>query len=223
VTAGQLTLPLPNDPETQRETLNHYAVFDQIAGANPFDLFDDRIGVDVAFGRQGRGLDAHALALKGHDPNSGLPTDGMDRMLALKDEISTVVLSAYRYDGDRSLGPNEPAGRTSDRFWREALAANGYFGNAEIDLLYQQGRDSNAGGFGGPAGSNGGYGQLRWAFSPRLSAIARFDSIHDDITGNRRALTTSLLFRPLANARFTVENVWETGRNALAAAWLIAY
>src|SRR5215472_2249422 len=44
VTAGEFTLPLPVDPETQRDTENHYAIFDQTVGADPFDLFEDKIG-----------------------------------------------------------------------------------------------------------------------------------------------------------------------------------
>ncbi|HEY0615495.1 MAG TPA: hypothetical protein VGC96_12665, partial [Candidatus Elarobacter sp.] len=36
---GQFTLPLPVDPETFRETTDHYAIWDQTAGDNPFTFF----------------------------------------------------------------------------------------------------------------------------------------------------------------------------------------
>src|SRR5581483_10705435 len=52
VQAGQFTLPLPNDPETMRPTENHYAVFDQTVGENPFDLFNDGLGLNVGYGNR---------------------------------------------------------------------------------------------------------------------------------------------------------------------------
>ncbi|MBV8356207.1 MAG: hypothetical protein JO101_12850, partial [Candidatus Eremiobacteraeota bacterium] len=72
VKAGQFTLPLPNDPETQRPTENHYAIYDQTVGLNPFNFFDDRIGLDAHV--SARGGELSLLALKGHDPQSGLPS-----------------------------------------------------------------------------------------------------------------------------------------------------
>src|ERR1700687_5506925 len=89
ITTGQFTLPLPADPETQRDTLNHYALFDQTIAKNPFNFFDDRIGIDVAYGRNDAGPAFHLLALKGHDPQSGLPTTGTDRMLLGQDSSAT--------------------------------------------------------------------------------------------------------------------------------------
>jgi hypothetical protein len=173
VTTGQFTLPLPNDPETQRDTITHYAIFDQTIGSNPFNLFDDRIGLDVAYGSQGGGLDLQAIALKAHDPQSGLGTSGVDKMFVAQEGSATMLFSAYRYDGYRWPGP------VSDRFWRQALATNQYFGDAEIDVLFQEGRDSSADGRGLVVRSGGGYGQLRWAFSPAVVGIARFDSTYD--------------------------------------------
>ena len=91
------------DPETQRETINHYRIFDQQVGANPFDFFNDGIGADIAFGRDAtlNGTAFHALALKGHDPQSGLPTSGVDAMAYVQSAGRIVVGSAYYYVGTR--------------------------------------------------------------------------------------------------------------------------
>src|SRR5271166_3674523 len=64
VTAGQFTLPLPVDPETQRETINHYQIFDQKVGDDPFDCFNDGMGIDIAYGRETDGTVVHLMALK---------------------------------------------------------------------------------------------------------------------------------------------------------------
>ena len=216
-TAGQFTLPLPVDPETQRWTLRHYAIFDQTVGANPFNLFDDRIGLDASFGKQIRGIDLHALALKSHDPQSGLPNRGTDTMFALQDAVVGSVFSLYRYDGRRPLGP------VSDRFWRQALSANVYLGKAEIDALAQMGLDSSADGMGRSVNSHGGYGQLIWSFSPTLMGVTRYDTTYDALAGKADSVTTSLVVRLRSNMRLTVEGVARKSGGAVNAAWLFAY
>jgi hypothetical protein len=216
-TAGQFTLPLPVDPETQRRTINHYAVFDQTVGSNPFNLFDDRIGLDAAYGRQIGGIDFNALALKGHDPQSGLPTSGLDSMFVIQSANPGALFSAYRYDGHRPLGP------VSDRFWRQAIAANAYLGKAEIDALAQTGRDTSADGMGLLVNSHGEFAQLVWAFSPGLSGITRYDSTGDALMGRFDSLTTAMIFRVRPNMRFTIEGVSGPRRGAISAAWLFAY
>jgi hypothetical protein len=216
-TAGQFTLPLPVDPETQRETLKHYAVFDQAVGANPFNLFDDRIGVDAAYGYQIRGLDVQALAMKGHDPQSGLPTSGVDNMFTLQSLSSSLVLSVYHYQGWRPLGP------VSDEFYRQALAANVYWGKAQIDLLAQMGKDTSANGFGFQVGSQGGFGQMTWYFSPGLTGVVRYDSTSDILAGRAESVTTTLIYRLRPNQRVTVEDVSGFGKASVNAAWLFAY
>jgi len=216
-TAGQFTLPLPVDPETQRWTLRHYAIFDQKVGANPFNLFDDRIGLDAAFGRQIRGVDLHALALVGHDPQSGLPNLGTDTMFAAQGAGAGVVFSLYRYDGRRPLGP------VSDRFWRQALSANVYVGKAEIDALAQMGHDSSADGMGSSVNSHGGFSQLIWSFSPALMGVTRYDTTYDAFAGPTTSVTTSLVIRLRSNMRLTVEGVTRKSGGSVNAAWLVAY
>jgi hypothetical protein len=216
-TAGQFTLPLPVDPETQRWTLSHYAIFDQTVGANPFNLFDDRIGLDAAFGKQIRGFDFHALALKGHDPQSGLPTLGADTMFAAQSAGGGAVFSLYRYDGRRPLGP------LSDRFWRQALSANVYVGKAEIDAMAQSGHDSSADGMGLSVNSYGGFSQLIWSFSPELMGVTRYDTTYDALAGQAHSVTTSLIVRVRSNMRLTVEGVARKSGGAVNAAWLVAY
>lgn len=216
-TAGQFTLPLPVDPETQRSTLSHYAVFDQTVGANPFNLFDDRIGLDASFGRQIRGIDLHALALKAHDPQSGLSNLGMDTMFAAQSANGGAVFSLYRYDGRR------PLGSVSDRFWRQALSANVYVGKAEVDALAQSGHDSSADGMGHAINSHGGFGQLIWSFSPALMGVTRYDTTFDALAGPADSVTTSLIVRLRPNMRLTVEGVARDSGGSLNAAWLVAY
>ena len=216
-TAGQFTLPLPVDPETERPTLNHYAIFDQTVGANPFNLFDDPIGLDAAFGKQIRGIDLHALALAGHDPQSALPRAGTDTMFAAQAATQAATFSAYRYDGRRSIGP------VSDRFWRQALSANVFVGKAQVDVLAQTGRDSSADGFGRSVNSHGGYGQVMWSFSPALTGITRYDTTYDELAGKAESVTASLVVRVRSNMRFTVEGVARNPRGDINAAWLVAY
>jgi hypothetical protein len=216
-TTGQFTLPLPVDPETERPTQNHYLIFDQTVGANPFNLFDDRIGLDTAYGRQVRGFDIQGLVMKGHDPQSGLPTLGLDTMIAAQHASAPARFSAYWYRGERPLGP------INDAFSREGLGANFYWDRAELDLLAQAGHDSSANGFGLGAPSSGGCSQLWWWFSPSLLGVARFDTAYDALTGTDRSMTTSLVFRPYRNASLTLEKVFGWGHNTTNAAWLFAY
>jgi hypothetical protein len=218
VTAGEFTLPLPFDPETQRDTENHYAAFDQRVGANPFDLFEDKVGVDLAYGRPaGQGADVHLLALSGHDAQSGLPSDGLDRMIVARTGSRAFAISAYRYDGARPLAP------VADRFSRQGFGVSALTGDAEVDGLVQSGADSSADGMGSNVPSHGGFVQLRWTASPRFFGVVRYDVAGDAVAGASRSLTASLIFRPYRNARFTLEDVISGGHHTPAAAWLFAY
>lgn len=217
ITAGQFTLPLPVDPETQRETINHYQIFDQRVGANPFDFFNDGMGADIAFGRDANGTVFHALALKGHDPQSGLPTSGVDAMAYVQSAGSNVVGSAYYYVGTRRFGS------VVDGFNRQGLGASLSFGKLQTDLVVQRGDDSAATALGAPATSSGGFAQVRWAFSPALTALCRYDSTDDSLAGLRESLTTSFVVRVRRNAKVTIEDVLTAGRQTLNAAFLFAY
>ena len=217
ITAGEFTLPLPDDPETQRDTENHYAVFDQTIGANPFDLFDDKSGIDVSYGSPYAGTAAHADALIGHDAGSGLPTHGIDSMLTVRTGSPFAYISVYRYQGSRPIGP------ISDHFARQGYGLNASSGDASFDAVLQHGEDASADGRGASIASSGGFLQLRWTASPRMFGVLRFDATSDAVSGSRRSVTASLIFKPYKNSRLTLEDVVEDGRHSPGAAWLIAY
>jgi hypothetical protein len=214
---GQFTLPLPNDPETTRPTENHYAIFDQSVGGSSFNLFDDRIGLNVGYGN--RVAEVHALALKGHDPQSGLPASGLDTMLSARIGPAALSLWAYQYHGVRTFGP------VPDSFIRRAIALTSVTEKAQSSFLLQTGNDSSPYGFGNPAASSGGYFQEEWTFSDRWIATARYDGVNGP-DGLLRSTTLSLSYRPYSHARWTIEDVIRTQprtTHSLNAAWLFAY
>jgi hypothetical protein len=215
-TGGEFTLPLPVDPETQRDTLNHYAVFDQTVGSNPFNFFADRIGLDAAYGREGRGFDFHIVPLKGHDSQSGLPTSGLDLMEVVQAGLPALLWSAYRYDGTRPLQP------LADRFWREALALSAAFPRTEVDGLAQTGFDTSALGGGLSSHSAGGYIQARRALGTSALFVTRYDFATDTLEQTAHTLTVSLIIKTRRNSRLTIESVLGSQRS-FNAAWLFAY
>jgi len=219
VTVGEFTLPLPVDPETQRDTEDHYAIFDQAVGSNPFDLFEDKIGIDAAYGPSfgGSGTDLHVLALVGHDALSGLASHGIDTMLYAQSGSPLGFVSAYRYEGTR------PLRIVADRFSREAAAFTVTSGKATIDALVQRGDDSSADGRGNSVASDGGYLQMHWTPSPAMFGIVRYDATSDAVTRATHSVTATLVFRPYRNARFTIEDVMSGGHGYPGAAWLIAF
>jgi|SRR5271165_445168 len=218
VTAGQFTLPLPVDPETQRETINHYQIFDQKVGDDPFDFFNDGMGIDIAYGRETDGTVVHLMALKGHDPQSGLPTSGVDSDAYAQTGGKTAVFSAYYHSGTRRFGS------VLDLFNRQGLGADLFIGKAEADIVVQQGFDSAANAAGAAARSSGGFAQVRWAFSPALTALSRYDSTYDPFAGLQQSLTTTLVMRVRRNAKVTVEDVSAGhGHQTFNAAFLFAY
>ena len=123
VRAGQFTLPLPVDPETQRDTEAHYLVFDQTVRGNPFNFFDAHPGVD-AYARA-HGFEAHVDALRAGS------------MLSLQKTFAgSTSVYAYRYEGQG--------------FYRQGYAAAQTFGKADVIAVLQCGRDpaaSSSGGF----------------------------------------------------------------------------
>lgn len=219
VTAGEFTLPLPVDPETQRDTENHYAIFDQTVGSNPFDLFEDKIGIDAAYGPSfgASGTDVHLLALAGHDARSGLASHGADSMAYVQSGSPLASISAYRYDGVR------PLGIIADRFYREGAGLAVTSGKATIDALVQRGADASADGQGHAVSSGGGYLQLHWTPSASMFGVVRYDATSQTGVAATHSVTASLVFRTYRNARFTLEDVVTGGRNTPAAAWLIAF
>jgi hypothetical protein len=217
ITAGQFTLPLAVDPETQRDTLNHYALYDQVIGKNPFNFFDDRIGLDMAYGRNVGGPSFHLLVVKGRDPQSTLRTDGTDRMALAQDASATDAVYAYRYDGQRAIGV------VDDRFSRQAFGLTHWSGRGMLDALFQTGFDSNPEVGVAPVHSSGGFVQLRWEFSKKYVGDLRFDQTSDALAGAHHSVTAAMIFRTRRNERLTIEDVFSGGAQTVNAAWLFAY
>ncbi|HEY7981928.1 MAG TPA: hypothetical protein VID19_10635 [Candidatus Eremiobacteraceae bacterium] len=218
LTAGQFTLPLPVDPETQRDTLNHYAIFDQTIGKNPFNFFDDRIGLDAAYGRSVAGPSVHFVFLEGRDPQSHLRPDGIDRMALAQDASVADALYAYRYDGLRKFG------LIDDRFWRQAFGLTHWSSRGTFDALVQTGFDSNPAEDVPAVHSSAGFAQLRWEFSPRYVGDLRFDRTSDALAGAHHSVTAAMIYRTRRNERLTIEEVFSGGGvQTLNAAWLFAY
>ena len=220
--AGQFTLDLPLDPETFRESPDHYAIWDQTAGANPFAFFAPKTGLAVTLGAgegEARGWSATLAAVQGHEAGSGLPARGLDRALYVQYASGDVVLSAYRYDGTRAVDG------VGDRFWRAGYGVRLQRPRVQFDAVYQHGFDTHASA-GGPLRSSGGFAQLRYEFSPRWFTLARFDATQD--TAFARGLTAGVGYRVARNARLTVFGTShrdEDGahRNTLTTALLFAY
>lgn len=200
IRTGQFTLPLPVDPETFRDTAEHYAVFDQTVGDNTFDFFEPKTGADLHVGTALRGLSGNYAMVYGHEQQSGLPSDGHDTMFFVQDATGPVTLSSYNYSGLR------PLGSVPDRFVRQGFGLSLYRGRVVLDNVVQTGFDSSAFGKGSGAASSGGFSQLRYTFSVTDYAIVRVDGTQD--TNGFSRSTTVLLGRRFArNTRFTIEDV----------------
>jgi hypothetical protein len=218
--AGQFTLDLPLDPESFRETTDHYAIWDQRAGDNPFTFFAPRTGVMASFGRPGRGSSGSAALLVGHDAASGLPARGLDRYLYLQHAVPGVDVSAYRYDGTRTVAGGD------DRFWRQGYGLGLTDCRLRVDLVYQHGFDARASD-GGALRSGGGFAQARYELSARAFGIVRYDATHD--AQFVRSLIAGGGYRVARNARLTlfdtVHRDAESGarRNSLSSELLFAY
>jgi hypothetical protein len=214
---GSFTLPLPNDPETMRPTANHYAVFDQTVGGNRFNFFDDRIGLNARYGNRFASL--NVMVAKGHDPQSGMPTNGLDTMVTARVGPEALALWGYQYQGTR------PLGIVPDRFMRQGVALTSIVGRAATSLLLQTGTDSSADGLGGAVVSSGGYLQEEWRFNRRLIGTVRYDGLNAP-GAFARTTTLSLSYRPYPRARWTLEDVIATQpqtTHTLNIGWLFAY
>jgi hypothetical protein len=216
---GQFTLPLPVDPETQRPTLQHYAVFDQTVGANAFTLFDPRTGADFSVTNDNAGLTVHAVVVQAVDRGSGLASAGVDLMGSVSKSIgSNWTAYAYRYQGARPLGP------VRDRFYREGWALDFSRGKLGTTAVLQNGSDTSADGFGLGARSSGGFVQTGWAFNAGLALYARYDEAYDPLGLRTTTGTLSLVTRPRRNMRFTLEGTRGTDHTyQLGAGLLFAY
>ncbi len=215
VRAGQFTLPLPVDPETDRPTLAHYLLFDQTVGANQFNFFTPRIGLQ-AYRASENGFDAHVALLQSYDRQSGEPVDGTDLMAYVSKTLpSNLRIFAYRYQGQRRL---EGSG---DVFYRQGYGASQAFGKIAFTGVLQHGNDTNAGGA-LPASSSGGFLETRYTFSPAVMAVARYDRTSDAVGSTTHQQILSLVMRPRRNMRFIIEDQI-TDHHALGVGWLFAY
>jgi hypothetical protein len=214
VRGGQFTLPLPVDPEMERETLSHYLIYDQTVGENHFNFFDPRIGFD-AFADSGS-LAAHLVGVQSYDRQSGTPISGLDPMVFVAKRAGTLTAYAYRYQGQRRI---EGA---RDAFYRQGYGLAQDIGRLNITGVLQNGNDSNPDGVGTAAFSSGGFLQMRYAFSDGLTAVARHDRTWDAINGTQQQTILSFITRPARNMRFTIEDQI-TDHHTLNLGWLFAY
>lgn len=214
VRAGQFTLPLPVDPETFRDTLSHYAVYDQSVGDNHFNFFDPRVGLD-AF-TENDTLSAHFALVQSYDRQSGSPVAGVDPMVFVAKRAGSLTAYVYRYQGQRQI---EGA---HDAFYRQGYGIGNDFGRLNVVGVLQNGNDSNAGGNGTAASSSGGFLQMGYAFSDGLWAVVRHDRTWDEICGSKQQTVLTLITRPARNMRFTIEDQI-TDHHTLNMGWLFAY
>ena len=220
LTLGSFTLPLPVEPETFRDSAQHYAIFDQTVGNNPFNFFDDKIGTSIAYGNPERGSSATFALLQGHDRQSGLQTTGLDTMLYAQHAAGPLTLSAYRYGGTRALG------LLADRFWRQGYGLSAVRSKLSVDAVVQTGNDTHASAGGNALQSSGGFLQLRYEMNNPSYFIYRLDGTNDPTNGFARSSVFLYGRRFSHNTRFTVENDLShtpRTRNTMQAQLTIAY
>jgi hypothetical protein len=205
LTVGAITLPLPDDPETFRQTNEHYAIWDQTVGANPFTFIDPHNAAMLGLGNQVRGPSVALVAVQAHDQLSGLPSSGTDRMIQTQDAFAGVVLSGYDYQGHRALGP------IGDAFRRDGVGLNVYRGNLAIESVLQTGNDSSPNGDGVPIASSGGFLQLRYHLPRATFVILRYDGTHDTSGAFSRSLTIAVSRLISKGLRVEVEDVVQHG------------
>ncbi|HEY0798017.1 MAG TPA: hypothetical protein VGD50_02650, partial [Candidatus Baltobacteraceae bacterium] len=205
VEAGSFTLSLPVDPETFRDSYQDYSVFTQAVGANPFTFFDPKIGVRVGVGNPLHGLSGNVFAGPGHDRQSGLATPGTDTMAFLQQAAGRLVLSGYRYDGER------PTLAGLDAFQRTGFGfVYNQWGRVSSETVLQTGWDSNCGTFIAlGCASSGGFSQLRYAFNRKLFASGRYEGSNDPTNGFTRDAVLLLGYGPSERSRLTIEDVIE--------------
>jgi hypothetical protein len=169
------------------------------------------MGAEIELGNPARQLGATLSVLKGADEQSGLQTDGTDTFATLERDLGNFRLTAYRYDGSRSLegyGFNNTQYFTDigDRFWRNGFGLGWSRGRSEIDAVYQNGNDSAADVYHDALVTSGGFFQVRQTVGTRAFAIARWDATNG-VTFSR-SITGGAGYRLSANSRLTL---FETG------------
>jgi hypothetical protein len=205
LTAGSITLPLPVDPETFRQTAQHYAIFDQTVGANPFNLIDPHNAVTLGIGNEVHGTSLTTALVQAHDAHSGLANAGTDRMVYLQHAMGGLTFAAYSYDGRRDVGP------VMDDFHRHAVAMNAYRGRWALETLLQTGYDTSPNGDGSGIASSGGYAQLRYRLDSATFGIVRYDGVADTSGEFDRSLTVGATRRIGKGLRLGAEDVIRHG------------
>jgi hypothetical protein len=113
-----------------------------------------------------------------------------------------VTPGVYHYRGERPVGTG-----AFDRFTRIGYSVVVESGRWTSESLLQTGWDSDRGD-GTGAASSGGFTQLRYAFSRRLFALARYEGTSESIPGTFSRDGVLLLgYAPTRNSRITVEDV----------------
>lgn len=214
--AGQFSLPLPVDVESERPSLTHYAVYDQTVGANTFNFFDPRIGADASFANERSGLSAHLTVVHAYDRQTETPRSGIDVMASVAQTSGALTLQTYRYQGQRNFA-------VQDHFWRQGYGASISGERLDATLVLQTGNDSSADGAGGPAQSSGGFLEAGYTVTPWLRLQSRYEGTNDTLAGMQRQFVASVVLRPRGNMRFTLEGVRSAGHDALGASLLFAY
>ena len=180
LTIGLQSLPLPVDPEAFRQTTTPYAIFEQQVDDSPFSLVQPKNAVQFGVGSPVRGVSVAAMLADGHDPGSGLPGHGIDRMIEAQYAAGGAVIGGYIYNGARDLDGIE------DGFRRAAVFANAYRGRFALETLAQRGTDVDP--LHGVVASSGGFVQLRYQFTSGDFALARYDRANDQTGSDERSL-----------------------------------
>lgn len=202
--AGSFTLPLPVDPETFRESVQHYAVFDQTVGTNTFNFFDPKIGARLQIGNPLKGLNGTIFGGQGHERQSGLPAVGTDLMVALQDNIGPLALTLFRYSGTR---PGSGGAGTFDTFARTGYGVVwNQWGRLSLENVLVNGTDTDCG-IGGACQSSGGFTQVRYAVTRRLFVAGRYEGTMNPVNGFTRNGVLLLGYGPTENSRLTIEDV----------------
>jgi hypothetical protein len=201
--AGSFTLPLPVDPETFRDTYADYAIYVQTVGSNPFTFFVPKIGARLGVGNPLAGVSVQLFGGPGHDRQSGAPSSGTDFMAEIQDAMGPFVLSTYTYQGTR------PSVGDLDKFQRTGYGLTyNQWGRFSVENMLQFGWDSNCGnGDNLGCASSGGFTQLRYQFTRKLYAAARYEGTNDPTNGFARDGILLLGYGPRENSRLTIEDV----------------
>ena len=202
--AGSFTLPLPVDPETFRETYADYSIYNTTVGANPFNFFDPKNGLRLQIGNPLKGLNVQALALQGHDRQSGLPAINPDVMYSAQENIGPFALTAFHYSGTRPVAAGE-----LDTFQRTGYGfVYNQWGRLAWENVLISGNDTDCGlGIGVACQSSGGFTQLRYMFNRKLFALGRYEGTQDPVNGFTRDGIILLGYGPTQNTRLTIEDV----------------